>query len=243
MGSPDSERDREDNEPQHERTIPHSFAIATKEVTIAEFRRVFPHHVQSSRYSPSDDCPALGATWYEAMMYCRWLSEQEALETSYPSRDVIEQRLAARQAISLEKNPLHCPGYRLPTEAEWEFACRADTATSRCCGSADVLLDHYGWYGRNATERARPVGLLKPNDFGLFDVHGNAYEWCHTQGGNHLKGHSLGDIFIAIENSRVIRGGAFFEPAKHLRAAQRDVLLPATSLQSVGFRVARTLHK
>ena len=75
---------------------------------------------------------------------------------------------------------LELSGYRLPTEAEWEYACRAGTVTSRYYGETEELLKHYGWYAKNAELRTWPVGSKKPNDWGLFDLHGNIYCWCQN---------------------------------------------------------------
>ena len=78
---------------------------------------------------------------------------------------------------------LQCQGYRLPTEAEWEYACRAHAVTSRCYGQVDGLLPEYAWYRANSGEQSQPGGMLKPNDFGIFDMHGNVSEWCHDRHG------------------------------------------------------------
>src|SRR5882762_8004362 len=78
-------------------------------------------------------------------------------------------------------NFLSLTGYRLPTEAEWEYACRAGAVTSRFYGGAEEMLDRYAWYFGNFRDRAWPVGRLKPNDYGLFDVYGNVIEWCQEQ--------------------------------------------------------------
>ena len=115
-------------------------------------------------------------TWFAAAQYCRWLSEQEGIpedQRCYPPIDEI------KDGMGLPDGFLSRTGYRLPTEAEWEYACRAGAVTSRPYGGGDDLLDHYAWYDRNARGRAGRVGSLKPNDLGMFDMLGNAWEWCH----------------------------------------------------------------
>jgi formylglycine-generating enzyme required for sulfatase activity len=82
------------------------------------------------------------------------------------------------QVTALKAKYLSLHGYRLPTEAEWEYACRAGAVTSRYYGETEELLPRYGWYVKNAGGRSRPVGSKKPNDLGLFDLHGNVYTWC-----------------------------------------------------------------
>src|SRR5205823_4581112 len=132
-------------------------------------------HVYSRKYSPSPDAPATNVTWYEAAAYCRWLSEKEGIpedQMCYPPVDQI------KKGMTLPADYLSRRGYRLPTEAEWEYACRAGAVTRRVYGDADELLDHFAWYLSNARDRVWPVGLKKPNDFGLFDVYGNVWECC-----------------------------------------------------------------
>ena len=134
-------------------------------------------------------------------------------------------------------------GYRLPTEAEWEYACRAGTVTSRPHGGGADLLDHYGWYARNARGRAVRVGSLKPNDLGLFDMLGNAWEWCHDALAPYPAGpaedhEQPGAVTAARE--RVLRGGGLFSAAPELRSAHRFGFHPQVPFSLAGFRVART---
>src|SRR5262249_51958286 len=130
--------------------------------------------------SPEPTCPILGVTWYEAAAYCNWLSRAEGLpekEWCYEPnpRDRFEG------GMKLAPDYLKRNGYRLPTEAEFEYACRAGASTRRYYGSADDLLGKYAWYSGNAGERTRPVRSLKPNDFGLFDMHGSLFGWCQER--------------------------------------------------------------
>ena|SRR6516165_7123109 len=134
-------------------------------------------------------------------------------------------------------------GYRLPTEAEWEYACRAGAVTSRPYGGADDLLDHYARHVGKSRGRAGPVGNLKPNDFGLFDMLGNAWEWCHDARAPYPPGpaedrEQPGAVLAAQE--RVLRGGNFFSAAPELRSARRFELPPQAPSSLAGFRVART---
>jgi formylglycine-generating enzyme required for sulfatase activity len=258
MGSPASEARRRSEERLHWRVIGRRYAIATKAVTVAEFRRFLKAHPEVAKqhnypkeYSPDDDGPIVGVTWYEAAQYCRWLSEQEGVpehEMVYPSVAEIEKCKDGVTPLRLPANHLKRRGYRLPTEAEWEYACRAGAATSRYYGSSEELLPRYAWYIRNSDDRAWPVGQKRPNDLGLFDMHGNVWTWCQESGGLYPAGteqrpardeEDKRDIVDRL--SRVLRGASFVDPPAVVRAAQRHPYRPSDRSFSVGVRVARTL--
>ena len=139
-------------------------------------------------------------------------------------------------------------GYRLPTEAEWEFACRAGTNTSRYYGQASELLPEYAWYGANGTDHSRPVGMLKPNDFGLFDMHGNVEEWNHgllgtyaTTANRLYEDAPFNDRILAV-GARAMRGGSFLSVHTSIRCAARNAHYPYRKAMDHGFRPARTFY-
>jgi formylglycine-generating enzyme required for sulfatase activity len=175
MGSPSTEADHRSDEVLHRRRIDRTFALAATAVTKEQFRRFLPgfSHSEIRRY-PDPTCPIGGVVWYEAAAYCNWLSGQEGI----PRDQWCYETNARGQVKRLKANYLRLVGYRLPTEAEWEYACRAGAVTSRYYGETEELLDKYTWYFTNAHERTWPVGSKKPNDLGLFDLHGNVYTWC-----------------------------------------------------------------
>jgi eukaryotic-like serine/threonine-protein kinase len=177
MGSPTSEPDRDRDETLHTRHIGRSFAIAAHHVTVEQFKRFnskFTHN-QMGR-APDPDCPIIGVTWYEAAEYCNWLSKQEGI----PKTQWCYLPRHGKYTVGMQLAPdyLKRAGYRLPTEAEWEYCCRAGAVTARHYGRSEELLPKYAWYLRNAKDRSWPVGSLKPNDLGLFDMHGSAWCWC-----------------------------------------------------------------
>jgi formylglycine-generating enzyme required for sulfatase activity len=146
---------------------------------------------------------------------------------------------------------LHRTGYRLPTEAEWEYACRAGAETSRYYGEREELLGQYAWYTENAQNKEmRPVGSLKPNDLGLFDLYGNALEWCQDvavpyrigkadQASRDVEDETQAQVVDTV--SRVMRGGSVFYLAALMRSSTRNWVVPTNRNFHVGFRPARTL--
>jgi len=245
MGSPATEKDRGGNETQHQRRIARTFALAATPVTKEQFLRFMPQfsHSEMRRY-PEPTCPIGGVDWYEAAAYCNWLSKQEGIakeEWCYET-DVVGR------VTKLKSNYLSLSGYRLPTEAEMEYATRAGALTSRYYGETEDLLAKYAWYNKNSKERTWPVGSLKPNDLGLFDVQGNVYTWCQES----YKPYPVAKVDGAAEDKedglviiptqgRVLRGGSFYNQASLVRSASRFLNVPTNRLDSNGFRPSRTL--
>jgi formylglycine-generating enzyme required for sulfatase activity len=147
----------------------------------------------------------------------------------------------------LKANYLSLTGYRLPTEAECEYACRAGAVTSRYYGETEELLPRYGWYLKNSGERTWAVGSKKPNDLGLFDLHGNVYTWCQERYQDYPETNN-GEVIedkediedIKDKDSRVLRGGSFYLLASNVRSANRYRFGPALRFNYLGFRPART---
>jgi formylglycine-generating enzyme required for sulfatase activity len=239
-----------DGPERHRRQLGRSFAIGAKEITGAQFLRFRKDHRLFKGDAPSDDGPAGGAAWCDAAAYCNWLSKQEGMaeeQWCYLPNPAGKYEAGMKMA----PNYLHRTGYRLPTEAEWEYACRAGAETLFSFGEAAELLDDYAWYVGNAFARTHPVGLLKPNDLGLCDMQGNAWEWTQDAFKPYVRtegGAVLGDAEdredmtdINISKVRVLRGGSFADHPGVIGCAHRNWGPPLFRHDAVGFRVARTL--
>lgn len=250
MGSPPAEAGRGAVERLHHRRIGRSFAMASTHVTVEQFQRFRPRFGNDHmHFCPEPDCPILGVTWYDAAEYCNWLSRQEGLKEDQwcylPRKDD-----AFAEGMQLAPDYLRRTGYRLPTEAEWEWACRAGAQTSRYYGETEELLPSYAWYFLNSksagtVERTWPVGLLKPNDRGLFDMHGDVFAWCQERYNQYPSIKMIEDkediAYINDRERRLWRGGAFTYHAEDVRCARRDRNVPADRYNDVGFRPARTV--
>jgi formylglycine-generating enzyme required for sulfatase activity len=228
---------------RHVERIRHSFAFASKEVTVDQFRRFVKENPRIpldnlDHFSPEPTCPMNSVSWYDAAAYCNWLSKQDGLpedEWCYGPNEKGEYA----EGMKLMSNPDMRTGYRLPTEAEWEYSCRAGAVTSYSFGEPWELLEKYGWYIKNSTERTQPVGRLKPNDLGLFDLHGNLSEWCQDE---HGKVDDTNNASMAVHASatRFFRGGTFHNVPAVVRSAYRNGMSPKARYSLVGFRPART---
>jgi formylglycine-generating enzyme required for sulfatase activity len=246
MGSPG----RASDEPQHKRRIDRTFAIAATAVTVKQYQAYYKlqfgtDYKYVQKKAPSEECPVHGTDWYMGVAYCNWLSDREGI----PSEDWCYETDGRGQVTKLKANYLSLAGYRLPTEAEIEYATRAGALTSRYYGETEELLGQYAWYLVNSKNRSQPVGTKKPNDFGLFDLLGNVHCWCQERFQEYPKergDEALEDkediLEINSNDKRVLRGGSFTNLALNVRCAERDGVFPRDFRNiTVGFRLARTV--
>jgi formylglycine-generating enzyme required for sulfatase activity len=212
MGSPAFEDGRGDDETQHKVTLTKPFFMGITEVTQAQFFRVLRKN--PSKFKAAKH-PVEMVTWDEAVEFCARLSDLPA-----------EKRTGRV--------------YRLPTEAEWEYACRAGTTTAYSFGNDKGQLSNYGWWKVNSGGASHPVGLKKPNPWGLYDMHGNVHEWVHDWLGGYSGG-ELTDPKGPVSGSyRVGRGGGWYDWG---RSAFRGRNPPASRSNGLGFRVLRSSIK
>lgn len=220
MGSPATEKGRGTDEAQQRVSITRPFLIGRTVVTKGQWKAVMKTEPWKGQRCvvDGDDAPAVYVDWHDAVAFCRKLTVQE------------------RAGGWLEKGE----HYRLPTEAEWEYACRAGTKTAWSFGADPRKLDDHAWYYGNTGDRkeayAHLVGRKKPNPWGLCDMHGNVYEWCSDWyksalgGGDDPQGPSTG-------TTKVLRGGGWgYDPAR-CRSADRNKNDPSFTDFSGGFRV------
>jgi formylglycine-generating enzyme required for sulfatase activity len=237
VGSTPDEKDKFDRGEDCRRVrIDYPFAVATKLVTVAEFQMFRPGFEYPKGSSPGADTPINKVDWYDAAAYCNWLSEQEGIpEDQWCYEPNAQGQYFEGMRVKADYQRLS--GYCLPREAEWEYACRAGTATAWSHGSDETMLRHYAWYAANAGTTMRPAGALKPNGLGLCDVHGNAWQWCQEVYGEK---DNKDILYVKNSDSRVLRGGSFGRDAGGVRSAVRVRVEPGNRNHTYGFRAART---
>ncbi len=219
-----------DEAPVHPVTIS-GFWVGKYEVTFAEYDR-FCEALGRARANDEgwgrDNQPVIGVTWFDAAAYCNWLSAQDGLAPVYT--------FTADTVVSLRPK---ANGYRLLTEAEWEYAARGGNTGGNFLYSGSNELDPVAWYAENARSRTHPVGQKKPNQLGLYDMTGNVREWCFDYYGPYSATPSTDPSGRAVGKSRVIRGGQFGRNPEQQRSTYRTYAPPKFKDYGTGFRLAR----
>ena len=214
LGSPTGEIGHEaDESPQTVVTISSAFAIGKYEVTQAEYGNITG--TNPSFFTGNSNRPVEMVCWSDATNYCALLTARD--------------RQAGVIPATYE--------YRLPTEAEWEFATRAGTTTRFSFGDLEASLDSYGWYTNNSAATPQVVGQKLPNSAGLYDVHGNVWEWCCDYYGSYPGGSVTDPKGPSSGTKRVLRGGSWYSSATDCRSANRYCNSPTMRNGDVGFRV------
>ena len=212
MGSPEGEVGRQENETSHKVTISKSFYLCSFEVTQDLYGKVTGSNPSQSK-APKN--PVDSVSWEDAVSFCKKLSE-----------------LPEEKAIGRV--------YRLPTEAEWEFACRAGGKATFSFGDSTGSLKDYAWTDQNS-EGPHPVGEKKPNRWGLYDMHGNVWEWCEDWYAPHTKDSAVDPLGPSQGPNKVFRGGSWIFGAIDSRSAVRFNNTPTYKNGHIGFRVAMSL--
>jgi formylglycine-generating enzyme required for sulfatase activity len=229
MGSPDTGAEAYENEkPQYQVTVS-AFAISRYPITRKLYREICRTVPEAwKRDSDDDRLPANRVSWFEAVVFCNALSEHVGLQPCYR---------VDGERVEWERS---ADGYRLPTEAEWEYACRAGMASKWFFGDDPAALDRYAWFEANAHNKVQPVGEKAPNPWGLHDMSGNVWEWCWDWY-DAYRAEAVTDP-PGPENGRyrVLRGGSAWDfGPRDLRSARRLRNEPENRVVYLGFRCVR----
>jgi formylglycine-generating enzyme required for sulfatase activity len=231
MGSPLTEAERDFDEIMHQVTVS-SFFIGKYEVTQDQYQKIMKKTPGNFK---GKELPVESISWYDAIEFCNKFSSSQGLTPAYELKGT---------AVMWDKNT---NGYRLPTEAEWEYACRAGTSTPFNTG-INITTDQANYdgtypYDNNAQgaslKKTMPVGSYPANEWGIHDMHGNVFEWCWDWHSDYAREVQADPTGPASGSYHVIRGGSWINSGQALRSASRGIYVPNDGNERIGFRLAR----
>ena len=176
-------------------------------------------------------------TWIEAASFCNRLSQKEGLKVAYDK----DGNLLDRNG-KVTKDITQVEGYRLPTEAEWEYAARGGSGSKGFKYAGSNTLNEVGWFSDNSGYKTQPVGQKKANELGLYDMSGNVWEWCHDRYGDYISSLQMNPTGHISNGVYVLRGGGWGSSSLFCRLAFRNSYQPSYRANNLGFRVARTVY-
>ena len=210
MGSPSNESGRDNDEKQHRVTLTKGYYMQTTEVTQRQWKAVMGSNPSGFK-NCGDDCPVEKVSWKDVQAFIEKLNQREGGNK-----------------------------YRLPTEAEWEYAARAGSTTRFSFGDNEGRLGEYAWYNSNSGSKTHSVGQKRPNAWGLYDMHGNVREWCQDWYDDYPSGSVTDPTGPHSGSRRVLRGGSWNYVPRGVRGAYRNFFSPGNRLSDMGFRLLRT---
>lgn len=215
----------EDEGPVHDVSVG-SFMLSKHELTQEIWE--FVMHDNPSHFRGKDR-PVEQINWFSAVEFCNKLSLLAGFEPCYEIKDTDVK-------CDFTKD-----GFRLPTEAEWEFAAKGGCKGRQCLYSGSNLVDKVAWYRENSNNMSHPVGLKEPNELGLFDMSGNLWEWCWDLWGLHQPQRQENPKGPESGTERVFRGGTWYQDSYYLRVSHRFRRKPDTTFYGIGFRLAKNV--
>ncbi len=230
-----------DEKPTHKVTFTYNFYIGKYETTFDEYDAFCE---ATDRIKPEDEDwgrgtrPVINVTWWDAIAYCNWLSEKEKLPKAYDNNGNLLDK-DGRITTDITK----VLGYRLPTEAEWEYAARGGNKSRGYQYAGSSTVGDVAWYKDNSGGKTQEVGKKAPNELGLYDMSGNVWEWCSDLYGNYSSSAQTNPYNnnSTADSSRVNRGGSWYYSATYVRVAYRDYYSPTRTYYRLGFRICRTV--
>ncbi|WP_334103369.1 formylglycine-generating enzyme family protein [Mesotoga prima] len=232
-----------DEKPTHKVTLTYNFYIGNYETTFNEYDAFCE---ATGRIKPKDEDwgrgnrPVVWVSWWDAIAYCNWLSEKEGLPKAYNSNGDF---LGSDGKVTTD--PDKVVGYRLPTEAEWEYAARGGKYSKGYKYSGSNGVQEVAWFSDNSGSRTRDIGRRMANELGIYDMSGNVWEWCSDWYGLYTVTSQIDPYSYKATSSgsrRVYRGGGWSSSATYTRVADRFNISPTYSYYNLGFRIARTVH-
>ena len=228
-----------DEKPTHKVTFTYDFYLEKYPVTFEDYDR-YCRDIRST--IPGDEDwgrerrPVINVSWWDAIAYCNWLSEKEKLPKAYDNKGNLLDKDGR-----VTTDPSKVVGYRLPTEAEWEYAARGGNLSKDYKYAGSDTVDNVAWHDSNSGDKTQEVGKKAPNELGVYDMSGNVWEWCSDLYGSYSSPEQI-NRYNTSGSLRVIRGGSWHNTVWNVRATYRNAVLPTGTRYDLGFRIARTVH-